>query len=69
MAGHRLFPSFMKATLKAIGKGAALGLAAVAIVVVISSCGVPLKATYLGEYGAYSYSSKGGFEIQLHATK
>jgi hypothetical protein len=35
----------------------------------LTSCGVPVKATYQGEYGAYSYSSKGGFEIKIHATK
>lgn len=63
----------MKTTIKAILKGAALGLAAVAVAVVLSSCGniagIPIKASVIGDYGVYSYSSKGGFEIQIHATK
>ena len=59
----------MKARIKAILKGAALGLTLVAIAIKLSSCGIPLKATYIGEYGAYSYSAKSGIEIHIRADK
>jgi len=35
----------------------------------LASCGLPLKASFIGEYGVYSYSSKSGLEIQLHLEK
>ena len=52
----------IKIAIKAIIKGAALGLAAIAVAMSLSSCGVPVKATLIGHYGVYSYSSKSGLE-------
>lgn len=59
----------IKLTIKAILKGAALGLAAVAVAVACSSCDVPLKATIVGHYGVYSYSSKSGLELSVRGDK
>jgi hypothetical protein len=53
----------MKDELKSAAKGIALGAALIALASILWGCQAMPPVTVVGQYGNYSYSSKGGITI------